>query len=114
MHGPTSTTVHNLQRCEQPAVESLYKPQTMRASTSVFLSSGHRRCTLTVAFNLKSTVYGHKQTDIHTCLAMHPLVWGSLRLVPIIGIVWEFISILQDFRTPAIDQSYWSIYDLIS
>ena len=112
MHDPTS--VHNLHHCEQPAVESLYKPQAMHASISVFLSSGRRCCTLTVAFNLKLTVYGHKQTNIHTCLAMHPLVWGSLRLVPIIGIVWEFIGILQDFRTPAIDQSYWSIYDLIS
>ena len=73
----------------------------MCTSTSIIFTSGRRHCTLAVTFyylclhlpstrgrsNLKFMVYGHKQTDLHKylCNAV-PLVWGLLRLGPIIYI----------------------------
>ena len=72
----------------------------MCTSTSVISSPGNHQCTLAFGFHtpssifvilkfkraqLKLTVYGRKQANIHTHVynAVTP-VWGSLRLAPII------------------------------
>ena len=106
-----STTVHS--KFSQPVsgLPSSVEAQTSatRTSTSVVFAPGPRCCTLTVALHwpqmlhvdlceifecahLKFTVSGrskqtNKRTSIHTrvCNAV-TLVWGSLRLAPIISI----------------------------
>ena len=104
-----STTVHNLYRL-WAACPCLQGPQlpcmrklmsSLRVSLMLMLHSGSslsliagwaRDYPRTFNFrkifkcaHLKFTAYGRKQANIHTCAHAVPLVWGSLRLIPILA-----------------------------